>query len=350
VGRDPIEEKGGKNLYGFCGNNGVNRWDYLGMIYPDDDDESGIPIGTQTTFPNGQIMEYVGNGAWVVVDGSTPFINFAIDPRIYQGIPLQPFFVRPTNLTPPSIGGLTIGQISSDILSGAGTGALNFAIGLGQAGIGTINTAIDLITDPVGTITSGANTVGTLAGTAVYNPGAITSAIGSTVNAALNTPQGAAAASQGIGNLTGMILIGMALSPSSSSSMTRWYTSDFVGPIPNGAVQGLGNGHLASLHVAQTPAQLAARAAAEGLPRVSSFASAAEAEAAVATVFRANASAIDTWVANGAVGKLPFNAPFSGGSVFQSSTGTITQGTGARIILRGNGSGGFNIVTGFPTP
>lgn len=31
VGRDPIEEKGGLHLYGFCGNNGVNRWDVLGM-------------------------------------------------------------------------------------------------------------------------------------------------------------------------------------------------------------------------------------------------------------------------------------------------------------------------------
>ena len=29
--RDPIEEKGGINLYGFVGNNGVNRWDLLGL-------------------------------------------------------------------------------------------------------------------------------------------------------------------------------------------------------------------------------------------------------------------------------------------------------------------------------
>jgi RHS repeat-associated protein len=29
--RDPIEEEGGDNLYGFAGNNGVNWWDYLGM-------------------------------------------------------------------------------------------------------------------------------------------------------------------------------------------------------------------------------------------------------------------------------------------------------------------------------
>ena len=32
VGRDPIEEEGGLNLYGFVGNSPVNRWDYLGMF------------------------------------------------------------------------------------------------------------------------------------------------------------------------------------------------------------------------------------------------------------------------------------------------------------------------------
>jgi RHS repeat-associated protein len=31
VSRDPLEEQGGLNLYAFCGNNGVNRWDVLGM-------------------------------------------------------------------------------------------------------------------------------------------------------------------------------------------------------------------------------------------------------------------------------------------------------------------------------
>jgi hypothetical protein len=30
LGRDPIEESGGMNLYGFVGNDGVNRWDILG--------------------------------------------------------------------------------------------------------------------------------------------------------------------------------------------------------------------------------------------------------------------------------------------------------------------------------
>lgn len=30
MNRDPIEENGGLNLYGFVGNEGVNQWDYLG--------------------------------------------------------------------------------------------------------------------------------------------------------------------------------------------------------------------------------------------------------------------------------------------------------------------------------
>jgi RHS repeat-associated protein len=34
LGRDPIEEQGGLNLYGFVGNNSINRWDYLGLTPP----------------------------------------------------------------------------------------------------------------------------------------------------------------------------------------------------------------------------------------------------------------------------------------------------------------------------
>lgn len=36
--RDPIQERGGVNLYGFVGNDGVNKWDLLGM-------EEGLPPG-----------------------------------------------------------------------------------------------------------------------------------------------------------------------------------------------------------------------------------------------------------------------------------------------------------------
>jgi len=41
LNQDPIEEAGGLNLYGFCGNNGVNRWDYLGQAW-----NHGGEIGT----------------------------------------------------------------------------------------------------------------------------------------------------------------------------------------------------------------------------------------------------------------------------------------------------------------
>ncbi|MDX2186226.1 MAG: RHS repeat-associated core domain-containing protein [Opitutaceae bacterium] len=33
INRDPIAEQGGLNLYGFCGNDGVDRWDYLGQSW-----------------------------------------------------------------------------------------------------------------------------------------------------------------------------------------------------------------------------------------------------------------------------------------------------------------------------
>jgi len=40
--QDPIGELGGRNLYGFVGNNPVNRWDYLGLRWV----FAGPPIGT----------------------------------------------------------------------------------------------------------------------------------------------------------------------------------------------------------------------------------------------------------------------------------------------------------------
>ena len=36
LNRDPIEEEGGMNLYGFCGNNAAARIDYLGMVSIDE--------------------------------------------------------------------------------------------------------------------------------------------------------------------------------------------------------------------------------------------------------------------------------------------------------------------------
>lgn len=38
LNRDPIKEQGGPNLYGFVGNDPVNRLDYLGLIFERDDE------------------------------------------------------------------------------------------------------------------------------------------------------------------------------------------------------------------------------------------------------------------------------------------------------------------------
>ncbi|MEP2775030.1 MAG: tyrosine-type recombinase/integrase [Luteolibacter sp.] len=47
--RDPIGERGGVNLYGFVGNDGVHQWDYLGLkgakLTLDYDSENGVELG-----------------------------------------------------------------------------------------------------------------------------------------------------------------------------------------------------------------------------------------------------------------------------------------------------------------
>jgi RHS repeat-associated protein len=63
LNRDPIEEAGGLNLYAFCGNDGINRWDNLGMVNPDKyvrapiedaDEPVAVNRGTRGSFVNWQ--------------------------------------------------------------------------------------------------------------------------------------------------------------------------------------------------------------------------------------------------------------------------------------------------------
>lgn len=42
INRDPIEEAGGRNLYGFVGNSPLDRYDYLGMYDPDNPIFGGV--------------------------------------------------------------------------------------------------------------------------------------------------------------------------------------------------------------------------------------------------------------------------------------------------------------------
>jgi len=79
INRDPIAESGGLNLYGFCGNNGVNGWDILGMtqsidgIIPESPPEytgpgNGVPAGSSADGYNALLRAMYDhscdNGSW----------------------------------------------------------------------------------------------------------------------------------------------------------------------------------------------------------------------------------------------------------------------------------------------
>jgi RHS repeat-associated protein len=61
--RDPIEESGGLNLYGFVSNDGVNQWDVLGMTAGLADYFAGI-----VDWPDGESSS-LRSGKWVPFDG-----------------------------------------------------------------------------------------------------------------------------------------------------------------------------------------------------------------------------------------------------------------------------------------
>lgn len=110
-------------------------------------------------------------------------------------------------------------------------------------------------------------------------------------------------------------------------------------------------GHLIARHVGKSTADLAARLAAETrIPAASTFLSRAEAEVAMSGLLDANAARISSWAAAGARGRLTLDGAFSGGAVLMRGASSPTTGSGVRAVLQGNGSGGWNILTGFPLP
>jgi RHS repeat-associated protein len=67
INRDPVEETGGLNLYGFCGNNSVNRWDMLGQTptviqWMDDD----VDYNRDAIREYHKTWQEQSNGSWYV--------------------------------------------------------------------------------------------------------------------------------------------------------------------------------------------------------------------------------------------------------------------------------------------
>lgn len=109
-------------------------------------------------------------------------------------------------------------------------------------------------------------------------------------------------------------------------------------------------GHLIDRHVGLTVDDLSARLDATKLPVVSSFGTADEAASAVSTALQRNQQVVDEWISNGAVGKIELDAPFSGGQVLHRGFTEAVEGTAVRVVLKGDGTGGWYVLTGFPTP
>ena len=68
-GRDPIEEQGGMNLYGFVLNNPVNRWDYLGMYAVLNRTENNYELTIPLYFAPGTSQEII-DGAVIAIEGA----------------------------------------------------------------------------------------------------------------------------------------------------------------------------------------------------------------------------------------------------------------------------------------
>ena len=68
INKDPISESGGLNLYGYCGNNGVNGWDMLGCY------EINGQVGNVFTFTGDPDPTWTTNGvSTVLMDGNGNF-------------------------------------------------------------------------------------------------------------------------------------------------------------------------------------------------------------------------------------------------------------------------------------
>jgi hypothetical protein len=109
-------------------------------------------------------------------------------------------------------------------------------------------------------------------------------------------------------------------------------------------------GHLLDRHVGQTVEDLSSRLDATRLPVVSSFGTADEAASAVSAALQHNRQIIDEWISSGAVGKVELDAPFVGGEVLRRGAAEAVAGSGVRVVLKGDGAGGWYVLTGFPTP
>lgn len=108
-------------------------------------------------------------------------------------------------------------------------------------------------------------------------------------------------------------------------------------------------GHTLEKHVGKTDGELRARLDREpGKDQMSTFVSEIEARRAVQKAIRENAVKIAEWEANSTTKRLELDTRFLGGRVLERGEKSSRAGRSVRVVLRGDGVGGWIVRTAYP--
>ncbi len=123
----------------------------------------------------------------------------------------------------------------------------------------------------------------------------------------------------------------------------------------NGIVEAIGNGqHVTSRHIGKTDAELLQRISSNSkITASSTFTNETVANSVInsSLMDSNNVTKINAWLTNGAKGNLPIS--YNGNTVIgrgvSQGSNAVNNLTNAKVILKGNGNGGFDILTAYPS-
>jgi hypothetical protein len=198
INKDPKQEGGGTNLYGFVTNNPINQWDVLGKGpgYPTTVNTFGFPIGQGNDIPSWQ--GFSGGAGWVVA--STTVEGGVADGFSASGSVMVGVFV---NVTPTySNGTMTYsGSISGGVFDSTPGAGNSFVYGA-SAGVGT--------------------------GLFVTTVGSAQGFLGSSTQYSLNTPVGSVGYSTSPAGTTLSLTVGPSTPDTASISITNMNTNSLM--------------------------------------------------------------------------------------------------------------------------
>jgi RHS repeat-associated protein len=122
LGRDPIKEKGGLNLYGFCLNNPINLWDYLGNYAIFERNGNDVTITVPIYFSPGTdqaVIDTAKKGIEEMFRGQFGDITLTTNVQIMTEAPSAKNLGNTLNVL-PSIGTTSVSNYGNDPRTGNG--------------------------------------------------------------------------------------------------------------------------------------------------------------------------------------------------------------------------------------